>query len=129
LADHPSALVDLSPSGSSVRVVPFGIPKSSSVEVALGADGQTYVAGRYGDPFGALSAQGALLTRIGADGTPSSSLSLSTGHGLTHLAVDTRGGVWVAGSSEAPLKWNGQTYEPMPSPDSACRLLLRIKDF
>lgn len=132
LGDHVSALVDLNPSGSSARAVPFGIPKSSSAEMALGPEGRTYVAGRYGDPFGALSTQGALLTRIDADGTLKSSLSLSTGHGATHLAVDTQGGVWIAGSSEAPLAWNGQTYEPMPTPDSAangCRLFMRIKDF
>ncbi len=132
LGEHVSALVDLDASGNSVRVVPFGMPKSSSVEMALGPDGQTYVVGRYGDPFGDLSTQGALLTRIGADGTPGASLSLSTGHSATHLAVDTQGGVWIAGSSEAPLVWTGQTYEPMPTPETAdngCRLLMRLKDF
>jgi len=132
LGSDRNAVIDLDSSGKAQRVVHFGDVGISSSKMALGQQDQTYVAGRYGDPLGDVSARGARLTRINPDGTLGPTLNLTTGNGLTQIAVDTLGGVWVSGEWDTPFEWKGVTYQPTsaaPGQPDSCRLLLRMSAF
>lgn len=132
LEEHQSAVIDLDASGTAQRVVAFGGLGTSSSKMALGQDGQTYVAGRYEDPLGDASTRGAWLLRIEPDGALGPSLRLPTGYGVSQIAVDTQGGVWISGGWGAPFEWNGEVHHPMPAGPEVtdlCRFVLRLTDF
>ena len=130
LGDDRNAVSDLDSSGKAQRVVHFGDVSISSSKMALGQQDQTYVAGRYGDPLGDASARGARLMRVEPNGALGPTLSLTTGNGLTQIAVDTQGGVWLSGGWETPFEWKGQMYKPSPPGQAeSCRLLLRMSGF
>jgi len=131
LGDDRNAVSDLDSSGKAQRVVHFGDVSIASSNMALGQQDQTYVAGGYGDPLGDASARGARLMRIVPDGALGPTLSLATGNGLTQIAVDSQGGVWLSGGWETSFEWKGKTYEPTPAApgQNACRLLMRMAGF
>ena len=130
LGDSPAAVVDMNPSGALEQAVPFGEPGKAIVELALGHEGQTYVAGGYGNPVEDVTTRGAELRRIEADGTVGPVQSFSTGYAVSELVVDAAGGVWISGGWETPFEWNAQTHEPTsPIPDEPCRFVLRTASF
>jgi hypothetical protein len=131
LGEDRTALSELDSSGKALRVAHFGTVLESSSKMVDGLHGETYVAGRYGDPQGDVSQRGAQLTRVEPDGTLGPKLELSTGHGVTQLAVDAAGGVWMTGGWETAFEWKGQTYRPegVVGEPAGCRLLLRLEEF
>lgn len=129
LQGHPYALVDLDDSGVAQNIVPFGGPEATALDLAIGADGSTYVTGGYGDPVGALEQRGAEILRIDSS-APAGGESLSTGHSVSEVVVDAAGGVWISGGWETAFDWNGQTHAPTsPIAEEACRLVLRSSSF
>jgi len=92
--------------------------------LALGSEGQSYVAGRFGE----IDATGGRIARFEADGTQTASLDVSSDspNGLTHIAVDTHGGVWMSWASEAPFEFGGKTFDL--GPDGG-QFILRKNDF
>lgn len=106
----------------------LGGPDYLGNALALGGDGQSYVAGRFGWLDTEEDAKGGRLTRFAADGTKGQSVEFATGNrnGLTHVAVDTKGGVWVGGAWETAFDFSGKSYAP---PTDGGQFVLRKKGF
>ncbi|WP_437554733.1 hypothetical protein WME97_22240 [Sorangium sp. So ce367] len=106
----------------------LGGPDYYGNALALGGDGQSYVAGRFGWLGTEEDAKGGRLTRFAADGAKGESVEFATGNpnGLTHVAVDTKGGVWVSGAWETALDFSGKSYAP---PTDGGQFVLRKKGF
>jgi len=130
LGESPAAVVDVDVSGALEQAFPFGETGKATTEMALGSEGQTYIAGRYGNPVDEVTTRGAELRRIEADGTVGPIQSFSTGYGVDEMVVDSAAGVWISGGWETPFEWNGQTHEPIsPIVDEPCRFVLRTASF
>ncbi|WP_437767237.1 hypothetical protein WMF27_20255 [Sorangium sp. So ce281] len=106
----------------------LGGPDYYGNALALGGDGQSYVAGRFGWLGTEEDAKGGRLTRFAADGAKGESVEFATGNpnGLTHVAVDTKGGVWVSGAWETAFDFSGKSYAP---PTDGGQFVLRKKGF
>lgn len=106
----------------------LGGPDYYGHALALGGDGQSYVAGRFGWLGTEEDAKRGRLTRFAADGTKGESVEFATGNpnGLTHVAVDTKGGVWVSGAWETAFDFSGKSYAP---PADGGQFILRKKGF
>ena len=122
-------LVDLDSAALTQRVVPLQKDDETVISrMALGATGETYLAGGYGSPTADANSRGSEIRRIDPDETPGPTLRLSTGNHIKQLAIDTSGGIWISAGWETPFEWNGETHVPplQGSGDGErCRMVLR----
>lgn len=123
-----SVLYDFLDAGAVRWASALGAPDHFGKALALGSGGQSYVACRYGDLANDQTPQGGCLTRFEANGDRGESVEFASGipNGLTHIAVDAKGGVWVSGAFDTGFDFAGETYDP---PADGGQFILRKKGF